>query len=101
MSTKHTKGPWKVGYVHNKPCDGFDGSTTDTAYFITEKGGYQDLSEVEANARLISAAPELLALAIDLAKLLEDAGYGAKSTDLDAAAVDLRILVNKLNRNEK
>lgn len=68
---KHTQGPWEIGKnefgeveVFYKPekigrfviADNIGGEV-----MVSDSGLYDDYSEVEANAHLISAAPELLA----------------------------------------
>lgn len=56
---KHTKGPWKVKCQIETECKVFSNRCSDAAYFI-ETEGYQCQSEIEANEKLISTAPELL-----------------------------------------
>ena len=64
MKTEHTKGPWvarQIGGSHvsiEKVSNGIRSVIAETCYFklADEHGG-----EYSANARLISAAPELLA----------------------------------------
>lgn len=59
MKSKHTPGPWKV--LDNNPevlpivCKGFD-----TIAHIRDAGVWADYFEVEANAHLVAAAPDLL-----------------------------------------
>lgn len=71
MKSKHTPGPWKVikSEMHGEPMlyVGTPQSTTDFTLGGLEKHAAYILggcpSETEANARLIAAAPELLAAA--------------------------------------
>jgi hypothetical protein len=58
MSTQHTPGPWKFGSISNgdfykRNIAGADG------YHVALTSSRDD-AEVDANARLIAAAPELL-----------------------------------------
>ena len=57
MKTEHTKGPWRT--------EGFENLVVNSAegYTMTLAAGGKDacLDELKANARLIAAAPELLA----------------------------------------
>ena len=81
METKHTPGPWTVtadGAGWHIECAPERGHSV--AYIMAEIGEEDpDTSddEKEANARLIAAAPELLAALIDLlhqSKLSQDEG---------------------------
>jgi len=71
---KHTPGPWVVdpavrqGFTVYAPKEGFIVGTQD------EEGRYGAV-ESEANARLIAAAPDLLALAERIARLPEHGHY--------------------------
>ena len=57
MKTEHTKGPWRTEGWENLVVNSADGQT------MTLAAGGKDasLDELKANARLIAAAPELLA----------------------------------------
>lgn len=67
MSAKHTPGPWGIS---SDPCH-YDTLSTVTAgderkvqpdrQMIVQVGGFAGVPEQEANARLIAAAPDLLA----------------------------------------
>ena len=63
--TKHTPGPWRL--VHHGPqwsvCDTQGAAPNDGDHFIADlyRGLPRDAETVEANARLIAAAPEMLA----------------------------------------
>lgn len=94
---KHTPGPWKVGFKHDVNCNGFDGSDTDTAYFIAKKDGYQDKSEAEANACLIAAAPELLAQLKYVREVLVNWLPGRSSEVVS----ECNIIIAKAEGNEK
>ena len=81
---KHTQGPWVVdpavrqGFTVYAPKEGFIVGTQD------EEGRYGAI-ESEANARLIAAAPDLLALAERIARLPEHGHYLALIDEARAA----------------
>ena len=81
--TAHTPGPWRLESESRSP-DGSDllVTTDDGAYSIADcrmqATGVGDTEEAESNARLIAAAPELLAaLKGILAALTQPATYPA------------------------
>jgi len=78
MNTKHTPGPWKV-YEDERPIvtiwDEKDESTDDLAFMNYDLPQEQ----VQSNAKLIAAAPDLLA-AID--SLLKEAGQAIGKRDV-------------------
>lgn len=62
MNTKHTPGPWRlvtdsVGYPKHVVAE----STAKVASFLTSVRNRCETEEIQANASLIIAAPELLA----------------------------------------
>ena len=61
--TKHTPGPWAV---HCDPChyDTASDVKSDCGKLFASVGGKAQWQEQEANARLISAAPDMLAALI-------------------------------------
>lgn len=66
----HTPGPWHVAH---SPTYGSPFVTNDSGKLcLTGTVGPKDLSEAEANARLIAAAPDLLALALRTQKAMGD-----------------------------
>ena len=72
MSTQHTKGPWKFGSsnddsVYKRNIGGSDG------YHVAVASSRED-DEVDANARLIAAAPDLLEALREAEAGLEFAG---------------------------
>lgn len=72
MSAKHTKGPWKVEYetditgTENDPENGCVGVVDVAHVYLRTVAG-----RTEANARLISAAPELLEVLRELEQSCE------------------------------
>jgi hypothetical protein len=56
-TTQHTPGPWRAEGWNNLVVNSYTGDT-----IIIQPGGseYAKLEELQANARLIAAAPELL-----------------------------------------
>ena len=64
MKTQHTPGPWDVEPKGSRHfVDGADGLTV--AYL--DRAGVRERAEIEANARLIAAAPDLLAALYSIA----------------------------------
>lgn len=63
MKTKHTPGEWMILISEDEPCTKIIAETDGGHYVIAESysiGNECDLTQAEANARLIAAAPELL-----------------------------------------
>lgn len=70
MTTKHTPGPWRAQGKYKTEISGPEGT-----YIIADLGRPSDpevCGLMQADARLIAAAPELLAV---LAELVECVGY--------------------------
>lgn len=64
---KHTPGPWRIDPTCNADIQSADGTreiatviTGFNSFAIVHPNGAENLSEAEANGRLIAAAPELL-----------------------------------------
>lgn len=61
---KHTPAPWKINNQTNS------GWMNNAIYILTPKGNevrlYNDFGNAEANAKLIAAAPDLLAVLLEL-----------------------------------
>lgn len=89
METKHTPGPWRIavdswGRTEIESDNPRDNAEDGVVYVLASSIGgrrhgenYEDLSEVEANAKLIAAAPDLLKALIKLhesRKSLNDSG---------------------------
>jgi hypothetical protein len=78
MNTPHTPGPWRHGVSYP---DGIDiikdeAHPTHQPYWTVCKVNTCMGSESEANARLIAAAPELLAASFELLEILRDMPKG-------------------------
>lgn len=93
-NTKHTPGPWKIIEVISDTASGptpypraIAGSVTVAE--LPERSPLCMMEEREANARLIAAAPELLAAALRVQSFMDDyvkEGYeSAMRRDLRAA----------------
>lgn len=76
---KHTSGKWNVTYKENTDTDG------NITYKIND--GFQFMEEAEANAKLIAAAPDLLAACKDFVFL--------EKTNMTKKQVKLRIELAK------
>lgn len=89
MSATHTPGPWStIGQHEVAVCAKLDGFVAPICSAV-EVGGRRTHDEAKANARLIAAAPELLAAL----QLLYDTG--ADSTMFDWARSQARAAINK------
>ena len=89
MSVKRTPGPWK--FDTGLGCKGIKGGKcgssrqaqyTDIAYTV----GLSDEKQDEANARLISAAPDLLDVAKRIVEWMDDNGYSSIDQSFGARA---------------
>lgn len=72
MATQHTPGPWEMHYDHdgytvNKETHEYDGLSAYIARVFDDVGDPGE-EEGEANARLIAAAPDMLAALVRLEK---------------------------------
>ena len=63
MKTEHTKGPWEIETKGSRHF--IDGADQLTVAYV-DRAGVRDRQEIEANARLIAAAPDLLAALIEM-----------------------------------
>ena len=75
-AANHTPGPWR--HVRNAKGE----------LFILAFGGQTELPETEANARLIAAAPDLLAALQTVIESADDTGCSSDLTVVESAAVD-------------
>lgn len=90
MNAKHTPGPWFVKYeTHIYAADGYETACADYAgnqHCEMDDNGLEvdrGMEEAKANARLIAAAPELLALLAQALNFIEhrEANLGKLTTD--------------------
>ena len=82
MKTQHTSGPWKTG---NKYPTRIIGGQTNIAATALPDDESNPSNEQIANARLIAAAPDLLAAALRSAGFMAKRGVGAGEHDLRVA----------------
>jgi len=86
--TKHTPGPWTT----NRTSDTSEGRSIGTAKgsiaLLTEDR--YTASEQTANARIIAAAPDLLAAAERVARLMEWKDTPSSMVEIDAVKAQLR-----------
>lgn len=68
MSTEYTPGPWRIG---TPPPNGEQTIGTLNGLMVAVATTGAEMEETKANARLIAAAPELLAALIETARCLE------------------------------
>lgn len=100
METKHTPGPWRTGTPYatggnqcrRVPIVGGDNGPDEEVIAVVG-GGLA--SPCDANARLISAAPELLEALEDLASLAEAAMREVGEYDIEAELADARAAIAK------
>ena len=101
MKAAHTPGPWHTG---NAPSGGHSLFIYDSRGYVVAKPSYHGGStnaEVAANARLISAAPELLAaLENTLAQLLKMWQHD-HSNPLYAVLQEVRAGIAKVEGNRR
>ena len=73
MKTQHTPGPWQCGFLHAGSED------PNEAHFWLRSNDREisKLTEIESNARLIAAAPDLLAALDGVMDLLDRAASNA------------------------
>ncbi|WP_303698627.1 hypothetical protein [Pseudomonas aeruginosa] len=95
---KHTPGPWGIERLHGEinviSCNERDGAAKDMGivYVLARDVGgmihgeqFDDRSEVEANARLMAAAPDLLEALQQAVTSMQDSGYPNDSLVIRAA----------------
>ncbi len=109
--TKHTPGPWRVNEDYASVLAngelGLIASCAPQASRLTSEGGGPVLPEQLANARLISAAPELLEALRGLDVLLSDVACGRfpkpgslRESDYATAARQVRAAIAKATGKE-
>ena len=81
---QHTPGPWDVEPKGSRHfVDGADGLTV--AYL--DRAGVRERAEIEANARLIASAPELLAALEAAAELAEGTVKLLRQLDMESGRI--------------
>ena len=92
MKKEHTKGPWEIETKGSRHF--IDGADQLTVAYV-DRAGVRDRQEIEANARLIAAAPELLAALIGMMNR-----YGDKSPHPTCdASISARAAISKAKGN--
>lgn len=103
-TTKHTPGPWTSGSARTWRVFGADGYEicdptqgphlhvdydSDVGHWATTPGAYVDRTdeEIEANAHLIAAAPDLLAACVELIRGDGTSDSVQRAIDLARAAI--------------
>jgi hypothetical protein len=88
---RHTPGPWSAHYSRTDPYDewiiGGEGFVPVIAFVIRDEESNPDGATVEANARLITAAPELLATLKDVIAHLRSITLDPGDEEDDAPAL--------------
>lgn len=79
MSAQHTPGPWTLNKGNRKPIIGFDVKDGGPLLPIVPEVHGHSAAEAKRNARLISAAPDLLEACIAYMRDRTDAGCTADS----------------------
>jgi hypothetical protein len=74
MKTEHTEGPWEIETKGSRHF--IDGADQLTVAYV-DRAGVRDRQEIEANARLIAAAPDLLTA---LTEMLNQFGHYCEHT---------------------
>jgi len=88
--SKHTPGPWHVGGAHGRIVYAAN------RYAVANAATYHGRHDDEANARVIAAAPDLLAAAIQAEAVLARGKWLESSTDPEAVALRaLRAAIEK------
>ena len=88
MNTKHTPGPWTVSPSARASTLTRIFSVNEERLVASASGpGLSESGEAEANARLIAAAPELLAALQTLVQMTGNAGQLERFLDTTARAV--------------
>jgi len=94
MKTKHTQGPWNTDEQVIFASSGEAvASTWKFGQFDT--GGRGSHAEADANARLIAAAPDLLALVCEMLNIAEIDGMDENSNVWRSAMISARAAITK------
>ena len=79
MKTEHTKGPWEIETKGSRHF--IDGADQLTVAYV-DRAGVRDRQEIEANARLIAAAPDLLSELHSVRVQLEAQSLGYSASEI-------------------
>jgi len=95
---KHTPGPWKQHPYEKKAIVGDRGDkvTHDIAHIC--QTGKQ--ATIEANARLIAAAPEMLAALKRIMVIFEREGIGSDEEESEPLYNDIKTIINRIEGRE-
>ena len=97
MSAQHTPGPWKLETEgHGHLVNGADGRTV----VYLHRSGVRNRAEIEANARLVAAAPELLEALHAARNALEHAACGQFGIDFKSSLDVTRDAIAKAEGTE-
>lgn len=77
---RHTPGPWCINYNHRHSLDQCDITIAGDVFLLADING-PNYAHCEANARLIAAAPDLLAAVVAALPIVEAALFDAAKTD--------------------
>lgn len=98
MSTKYTKGPWKLTRVGN---DYIVKSSETTRIVCSVQDAYSDAFETfQANARLIAAAPEMLEALNKIVSMMQLKSDLQQMTELDVQIFELVLEQVKKSRGD-
>ena len=87
MKTQHTPGPWKINKKYSFSVETLsDGQGINIIAECSDPDGIRSAGEDSANAKLIAAAPDLLAALEAIIKMIGPyAGQGRMDTEISAA----------------
>lgn len=88
---KHTPAPWKIDIVEDYGC---------TSYMLNETQGGEFGDEADANAQLIEAAPDLLAIAVKAWELLDSVAFVSEPGDKDEILAQLAAAIAKATEQD-
>lgn len=92
MNAMHTPGPWSVDGVDEIYLDQINITAHDGQVFVAAAIGGQQVGIHEANARLIAAAPDMLAALIAIAEFIPNTSAtegGAAKFSANVKAADM------------
>ena len=77
MSTKHTPGPWRVNYTK------FSQVLNEDGFLVATCAPVGALATLQANARVVAAAPATLAIVKRLAAIAEALDHGSSAAEAE------------------